>query len=51
MSAMRILAPLFAALLAVTSLPCSAVPFSVRLGVEKVVLDTPPGFSDTTDLA
>jgi hypothetical protein len=51
MSAMRILAPLFAALLAVISLPCSAVPFSVRLGLEKVVLDTPPGFSDTTDLA
>ncbi len=44
---MRILAVLLATL----SLNCSAAPFSVRLGLEKIVLDTPPGFSDTTDLA
>ena len=44
---MRILA----ALLAVVALNCAAAPFSVRLGVERIVLDTPPGFTDTTDLA
>ncbi len=47
MAPMRILA----ALLATVSLSCAAAPFSVRLGVEKIVLDTPPGFSDTGDLA
>jgi putative ubiquitin-RnfH superfamily antitoxin RatB of RatAB toxin-antitoxin module len=40
-----------AALLAVISLNCAAAPFTVRLGIERVVLDTPPGFSDTTELA
>ena len=48
---MRIPASLLALLIAVASLPCAAVPFSVRLGVEKLVLDTPPGFSDTTEFA
>jgi hypothetical protein len=47
----RILAAFLAALLAVPSLTCAASPFAVRLGVEKIVLDTPPGFSDTVDLA
>jgi putative ubiquitin-RnfH superfamily antitoxin RatB of RatAB toxin-antitoxin module len=39
------------ALLAALSLNCAAAPFTVRLGIERIVLDTPPGFSDTTDLA
>ena len=34
-----------------TSQPAIAVPFTVRLGIERIVLDTPPGFSDTTELA
>ncbi len=44
---MRILAIVLAAL----SLNCAAAPFAVRLGLEKIVLDAPPGFTDTTDLA
>jgi len=40
-----------AALLAAFSLDCAAVPFVVRLGIERVVLDSPPGFMDTTELA
>lgn len=55
MTAMRmvaaLLAPLLAPLLALLSLSCAAAPFAVRLGLEKIVLDTPPGFTDTTDLA
>jgi len=51
MAAMRILAFLFAALLATLALNGAAAPFTVRLGIERIVLDTPPGFSDTTDLA
>jgi len=51
MAVVRILIALLAALLAAPSLYCAAAPFSVRLGLEKVVLDTPPGFSDTTGLA
>ena len=47
MAAMRILAALLAAL----SLNAFAAPFSVRLGNEKLLLDTPPGFTDTNDLA
>ena len=31
--------------------PCHAAPFGVRLGLDKLVLDAPPGFSDTGDLA
>ncbi len=30
--------------------PAAAAPFGVRLGLEKIVLVAPPGFSDTTDL-
>jgi len=48
---MRIFAPLLAASLAALSPNCAAEPFTVRLGIERVVFDTPPGFSDTTDLA
>ncbi|MEW6689207.1 MAG: hypothetical protein AB1452_08975 [Pseudomonadota bacterium] len=44
---MRILAILLAAV----SLECAAAPFAVRIGAERIVLDTPPGFSDTGDLA
>ncbi|MGH8764117.1 MAG: hypothetical protein ACRET8_00210 [Burkholderiales bacterium] len=44
---MRILA----ALLAVISLDCAATPFVVRLGIERIAIDAPPGFTDTTDLA
>ena len=51
MAVVRILTVLLAALLAAPSLYCAAAPFSVRLGLEKIVLDTPPGFTDTTDLA
>src|SRR5688572_11722855 len=47
MTVMRILACLLAAF----SLNCVAAPFTVRLGVEKIVLDAPPGFTNTTDLA
>ena len=47
MPVMRILA----ALLAVFALDCAAAPFAVRLGIEKLALDTPPGFSDTSNLA
>ena len=42
-------APVFL-LLAALSLSCAAAPFAVRLGSERVVLDTPPGFADTLDL-
>ena len=48
---MRILACLVAALLSAPSLNCTAAPFTVRLGIERLVLDTPPGFTDTTELA
>ena len=51
MAAMRILAFLFAALLAIPAPDCAAAPFSVRLGIERIVVDTPPGFTDTVDLA
>ena len=47
MAVVRILAALLAAL----SLNCAAAPFAVRLGLEKLVLDAPPGFSDTGDLS
>lgn len=40
-----------ACLLAAVALNCAAAPFTVRLGIERIVLDTPPGFTDTTDLA
>ena len=51
----NLLAGLLAALLgapaALTPLTCAAAPFAVRLGTEKIALDTIPGFSDTTELA
>ena len=47
MAVVRILAALLAAL----SLNCAAAPFVVRLGADRIVLDTPPGFADTTELA
>jgi hypothetical protein len=31
--------------------PAWATPFAVRLGAERVALDTPPGFADTLELA
>ncbi len=40
-----------ACLLAAVALNCAAAPFTVRLGVERIVMDTPPGFTDTTELA
>jgi hypothetical protein len=42
---------MLAALLAAVSVHCAAEPFEVRLGMEKVALDAPPGFSDTSNLA
>jgi hypothetical protein len=47
----RILAAPLLALAAALSLDCAAAPFTVRLGLEKIVLDAPPGFTDTTELA
>lgn len=38
-------------LLAALALDCAAAPFAVRLGAERVALDTPPGFADTLELA
>jgi hypothetical protein len=40
-----------AAFLAALSLDCAAAPFAVRLGGDRLVLDSPPGFSDTMNLA
>jgi hypothetical protein len=51
MALVRILAALLAALLAAPPLTCAAAPFMVRLGLERIALDTPPGFSNTTELA
>lgn len=48
MAAVRALA--FAVVFAV-SFGCAAAPFAVRLGAERIVLDAPPGFADTLDLA
>ena len=48
MAAVRALA--FAVVFAV-SFSCAAAPFAVRLGDERIVLDAPPGFADTLDLA
>jgi hypothetical protein len=44
-------AALFAALLAALPLASAAAPYTVRLGMERIALDSLPGFSDTTDLA
>jgi hypothetical protein len=43
MSPVRILA----ALLAGFTIQCAAAPFAVQLGDARIVLDPPPGFSDT----
>jgi hypothetical protein len=51
MAVVRILACLIAALLSALAPNCAAAPFTVRLGVERLVLDTPPGFTNTTELA
>ena len=51
MAVMRILAALLAAVVSLPSLNCAAAPFSVRLGIERIVLDAPPGFTDTTEHA
>jgi putative ubiquitin-RnfH superfamily antitoxin RatB of RatAB toxin-antitoxin module len=51
MTAVRIPVSLAIALLAALSLQCAASPFSVQLGTERVILDTPPGFSDSVDLS
>src|SRR3990167_10487995 len=40
-----------AALVLLAALPAAAAPFTVRLGIERIVLDAPPGFTDTTELA
>ena len=51
MAAVRILQGPLAVLFAALALNCAAEPFSVRIGQERINLDTPPGFSDTSDLA
>lgn len=51
MAAVRIPVALTAALFAAFSLQSTASPFSVQMGTERVVLDTPPGFSDSVDLS
>jgi hypothetical protein len=48
MAAVR--APAFAVVFAV-SFSCAAAPFALRLGDERIVLDAPPGFADTLELA
>jgi hypothetical protein len=48
MAAVRALA--FAVVFAV-SFSCAAAPFAVPLGDERIVLDAPPGFADTLELA
>ena len=48
MAAVRALLP---SLLAALSLNCAAAPFAVQLGEARLVLDAPPGFADTLDLA
>jgi hypothetical protein len=48
---MALVRALLLPLLAAVSLHCAAAPFAVRLGGERMVLDAPPGFADTLDLA
>src|SRR5690348_5936727 len=50
MTSMRIFAVLLALVAPLVAMQCAAAPFAVRLGSEKIILDTPPGFSDTGDL-
>ena len=40
-----------AAFVLLAALPAAAAPFTVRLGSERIVLDSPPGFADTLELA
>jgi hypothetical protein len=51
MTSMRIAAALLAAILLLPAAPAGAVPFVVRLGIERIVIDAPPGFTDTVELA
>jgi hypothetical protein len=51
MAVVRIPAILFAALLAAIPPNGGAAPFTVRLGLERIVVDAPPGFIDTMELA
>ena len=51
MALVRIYAALLAALLAAPPLTGAAAPFTVRLGMERIALDSLTGFTDTTDLA
>ena len=51
MAVMRMVPVLVAALLAVLPPSGAAAPFSVRLGIERIVLDALAGFTDTTELA
>lgn len=51
MTALRTLAALSAALLAAFALNGAAAPFVLRLGTERLVLDAPPGFSDSLGLS
>jgi hypothetical protein len=44
------LAAAFAALLAAAALDCAAAPFVVPLGPDRLVLDSPPGFTDSLSL-
>jgi len=48
---MRILAALLAAHLAFLAPDCAAAPFGVQIGNTRLVMDTPPGFTNTIDIA
>jgi hypothetical protein len=48
MGAMRILAAVLAAVVTAAAPNCAAAPFVVPIGDARLVLDSPPGFSDTT---
>jgi len=48
---MAVVRALAFSILAALSLGCAAAPFAARLGQERMVLDAPPGFADTMDLA
>lgn len=47
---MRLTAAAFAALLAAAAPECAAAPFVVPLGPDRLVLDSPPGFTDSLSL-
>jgi hypothetical protein len=48
---MRLLAALLFAPLALFAADCAAQTYAIRIGTEKIVLEPPPGFADTTNLA